>query len=258
MIPNNKTKVFISISSTPGNTGARFHNYYYKKYNLNNIYIPLKLHNLSNIRFLKDSNMLAGCLVSMPFKQKILKHVDQLDYISKRTNSVNTIKILNRKLIGYNTDYFGLKKILQKYKINNKKSVLLLGNGGMANTINILLKDLKFQNTMYSSRSKKKYVGWKIKNKKLINWKERGNFKNFNLLINATPIGMWNKNYLPISKKYLKNFEIIVDCAVNDNSPLKKECKKLKKKYISGKELSYYQALKQFKIYTGISIKNEY
>ena len=95
MIINNKTKLFLSISSTPGNTGAKFHNFYYKKYNFNNVYIPLKLKNLSKIKFLKDSNTIGGFSVSMPFKQKILKYIDKIDNISKRTKSVNTVKIIN-------------------------------------------------------------------------------------------------------------------------------------------------------------------
>ena len=122
MIINNKTKLFLSISSTPGNTGAKFHNFYYKKYNFNNVYIPLKLKNLSKINFLKNINSIGGFSVSMPFKQKILKYIDRLDDISRRTKSVNTVKIIDNKFHGFNTDYNGVKEILKKYKIYNKKS----------------------------------------------------------------------------------------------------------------------------------------
>ena len=113
MIINNQTKLFFSISSTPGNTGAKFHNFYYKKYNFNNIYIPLKLKNLSKIKFLKTTNTIGGFSVSMPFKQKILKYIDKIDNVSKRTQSVNTVKIINNKFYGFNTDYNGSKKYLK-------------------------------------------------------------------------------------------------------------------------------------------------
>ena len=65
---------------------------------------------------------------------------------------------------------------------------------------------------------------------------------------------MWNKNILPIPKKKLNNFKIFLDCAVNNNSKLKNASKILKKKYISGSELTKYQAKYQFKIYTGKNI----
>ena len=42
----------------------------------------------------------------------------------------------------------------------------------MANTIRVLLNDLKFKNINYSSRNKKKYSKWKIK-KFIINWMEK-------------------------------------------------------------------------------------
>lgn len=254
MIINNQTKLFFSISSTPGNTGAKFHNFYYKKYNFNNIYIPLKLKNLSKIKFLKTTNTIGGFSVSMPFKQKILKYIDKIDNVSKRTKSVNTVKIINNKFYGFNTDYNGVKEIFKKYRINNKKSVLLLGNGGMANTIRILLKDLNFKEINFSSRNKKKYKKWNIVKKDIIDWKNRGFSKKYDLLINATPLGMWNKNMLPVSPKTIQNFKIILDCAVNDNSKLKYYSQRLKKKYILGSELTKYQARHQFKIYTGKKI----
>ncbi len=256
MIINNKTKLFLSISSTPGNTGAKFHNFYYKKYNFNNVYIPLKLKNLSKIKFLKDSNTIGGFSVSMPFKQKILKYIDKIDNISKRTKSVNTVKIINNKFHGFNTDYTGVKELFKKYKINNKKKVLLLGNGGMANTIRILLKDLNFKKINFSSRNKKKYNKWNIAKENIINWEDRGLIKNYDLLINATPLGMWNKNILPVSLKSIQNFKIILDCAVNDSSKLKYYAKRLKKIYILGSELSKYQARYQFEIYTGKKIRS--
>ena len=251
---NNKTKLFLSISSTPGNTGSKFHNFYYKKLKLNNVYVPIKLNNLSNINFLKDNDSIGGFSVSMPFKEKIIQYIDKLDKISKKTKSVNTVKVEKNKFFGFNTDYYGVKEILKKYKIRNKKSVLLLGNGGMANTIRVLLNDLKFKNINYSSRNKKKYSKWKIKKKFIINWNGKDTSKKYDLLINATPLGMWNKNILPIPEKKLNNFKIFLDCAVNNNSKLKKASKILKKKYISGSELTKYQAKYQFKIYTGKNI----
>lgn len=254
---NNKTKLFLSISSTPGNTGAKFHNQYYKKYKLNNIYIPMKLKNLSKINFIKDTDTVAGLSVSMPFKQKIIPYLDKLDKVSKKTNSVNTVKVIKNKFFGFNTDYYGVHEILRKYKIKNNKSILLLGNGGMANTIRILLKDLKFNNINYSSRNKKRYNNWDIKKNDIIDWNKRGHIKKYDLLINATPLGMWNNNILPISSQNIRNFKIFLNCSVNEASVLKKECKRFNKKYISGMELSYYQAKQQFKIYTGINIENK-
>ena len=48
----------------------------------------------------------------------------------------------------------------------------------MANTIRVLLNDLKFKNINYSSRNKKKYSKWKIKKKFIINWNGKDTSKN--------------------------------------------------------------------------------
>ena len=57
-------------------------------------------------------NQLCGLNVTIPFKQKIIKHLDEIESNAKKINSVNTIKVENHKLIGYNSDIQGLKIVL--------------------------------------------------------------------------------------------------------------------------------------------------
>ena len=77
------------------------------------------------------------------------------------------------------------------------------------------------------------------------------------LIINTTPIGMQNKNILP--KKILKKQEhrYIIDLTINNKNKLSKIAKKLEINYVSGLEISLYQGLEQFKIYTNKIIKLE-
>ena len=71
-------------------------------------------------------------------------------------------------------------------------------------------------------------------------------------MVNATPIGMpLNNKKILINKNKIKNFEIVFDLPINKKSKLKFICLKNNLKYISGLEMSVYQGIKQFEIYTG-------
>ena len=91
ILPNNKTKKYISISSNPGNTGSYFHNTLFKKFNLNNVYIPCKITKLDSVKNFLLNFQISGCSVSMPFKERVTKFLDQKDKTVKITNNTNTI-----------------------------------------------------------------------------------------------------------------------------------------------------------------------
>ncbi len=61
IIPNNKSKIFISISASPGNTGSYFHNTLYQKLKLNNIYIPFKIKKVNFIKKFLLNLEISGC-----------------------------------------------------------------------------------------------------------------------------------------------------------------------------------------------------
>ena len=76
-----------------------------------------------------------GANISMPFKQKVLPYLDQLDESAQLMGSVNTIVQKDGRLTGYNTDGLGFLKSLPKtFSIKNKKLVLF-GAGGAARAI---------------------------------------------------------------------------------------------------------------------------
>ncbi len=254
--PNNKTSLCISLSAIPGNTGSKLHNSGYRILGLNYIYIPLKCTNHKEAIKIINNLEFKGCSLSMPLKQKLLSNIDFINKIAQRTGSINTILKKRKKLYGFNTDYYSLKRIINEKKLIKDK-VLLLGNGGVAKTSYEVLKDLKFKFIFLSSRDLRKYKSWSInKNSKLIEWKNRNKIKS-SLLINATPIGMKNatKEKIPITKSTVKRFKTIIDFTIHeDKNNLEKISKKLRINYISGYKLSFYQGVYQFRIYTGKKI----
>ena len=84
--------------------------------------------------------------MSMPYKTQVIQYIDKLDSIARNTKSVNTILNKNDILFGFNTDYYGIKKSIEKIKLNRNESVLIIGSGAMSiNSIHIL-KSMKIKN----------------------------------------------------------------------------------------------------------------
>ena len=98
-----------------------------------------------------------GVNVTIPYKQEVIKYLDELDESVVKTNTCNCIVNENDKLKGYNTDYFGFKFLIEEndIKVANRK-VAILGSGGTFNTVKSLMQDLGAKEVYCISREKKK------------------------------------------------------------------------------------------------------
>jgi shikimate dehydrogenase len=250
MIINNQTKIFISISRFPGSTGALLHNTGYKIQNLNCVYLPFECKKESQLKSIINNNNFSGISVSMPFKDKVIKYLDKLDKYALKTKSVNTIIKKNGSINGFNTDYFALKRIFKNknLKIN---SATIIGNGSTSRTVFEILKELKVKKIFLTARNQKKYNSWKFYNStELIKWKKRSDIIS-DIMINCTPMGMKDKNILPLNLRSKKQFKLIVDLPINQKTKLSKISKKLNIKYIDGQYISLLQGIEQYRLYNG-------
>lgn len=85
-----------------------------------------------------------GFNVTSPHKNNIVKYIEEMDDFSKKVGSVNTVKILNGKSYGYNTDAYGFLKGLGDLKEDvSGKHILVLGSGATSKVVINVLIDLK-------------------------------------------------------------------------------------------------------------------
>ena len=248
----NGPQLCISIAKRPGLYGTTIHNAGYQALGLNFFYKAFGTNDLEGAIHGVRALGIRGCSVSMPFKEKVIPLLDELDILAKKSQAVNTIVNENGSLIGYNTDVVGIKQCLQPLKIQKKKKILLLGSGGISRAFLVALRNLKLNDIIITNRTlKKSQTLAKEFDTHFIKWSERNNF-NADMIINATSVGMSpNDNLMPISKNQIMNTEILMDVVASPvNTKLIKFAKKYKKFTISGPELSFYQACAQFKLYT--------
>jgi len=213
-----------------------------------------------------------GINVTIPHKTEIIKYLDELSDEAKRIGAVNTLKKINNKWIGYNTDVYGLLYPLEKYfqKIN---TCLVLGSGGAAKAaIFGILKRIKPKQLTLLSRSRKKSELLKQTYKEINSLSKiyTDDVTNINeylnsmdLIVNATSVGMYpNINESIITKSFdLKKNAIVYDLIYNPlETKLLKQVKETSPDCITinGLPMLVAQAVKAVEIWTGktISVEN--
>jgi shikimate dehydrogenase len=91
---------------------------------------------------LSSNSFLKGLNVTIPYKQQVLQYVTGTTGAVKEIGAANTIKIIQDKLIAYNTDVIGFENsFIKKLKSSHKKA-LILGTGGSSKAVQYVLKKL--------------------------------------------------------------------------------------------------------------------
>lgn len=200
-----------------------------------------------------------GINVTIPYKTEVIKF---LDYISKEAEgigAVNTIKFSENRLSGYNTDYIGFGKMLEKFEVEVKDSIcVVLGSGGAAKAVIQYVSDNKCKKLYIVSRNPQK-LSSEFSKFEVIDYKELENLKNGDVIINCTPKGMFpNIGVSPARKEVVARFKAAVDLIYNPfETEFLKYARESKIKAISGLYMLVGQAVASEEIWNDVSIDEE-
>lgn len=156
----------------------------FKSENLQYSYVNFDLQSINELSLIiSDNSNLKGLNVTIPYKEQVMPLLDKVDKRAKKIGAVNTIKITkNKKLKGYNTDYYGFKNSLGPHLKSHHKKALILGTGGASKAVAYALKNLKITYD-FVSRSKKEGVTF------LYSDLTDAIISDYTIIINCTPIG---------------------------------------------------------------------
>jgi shikimate dehydrogenase len=126
---------------------------------------------------------LVGLNVTVPYKEVVIPYLDELDESAAQIGAVNTIKILEGKTKGYNTDFIGFRGTLQRfYPVESGGKALVLGTGGAAKAVWAALKALGIAYASVSRNPQENGLGYAAITPEVL--------QAYSLIINTTPVGM--------------------------------------------------------------------
>lgn len=125
-----------------------------------------------------------GVNITVPYKRRAAVICDKLSDIAKRSNAVNLILCRpDGSLYGENTDYGGFLALARRNQISfREKKIAIFGSGGAAHTVAAAVKDAGAREIALVSR------------KSPITFTDIASYGDADILVNATPVGMWPKN----------------------------------------------------------------
>ena len=133
------TFIYGSFAENPGNNGAKFFNYAFEKYGINAIYKPFKTTDTKGaveaVRVLNFS----GAAFTSPHKERVIEYLDYVDLVAKLIGSVNTVVRKGDDLYGYNTDWVGVRSVLEG---KGYTEMGIIGKGGFSKTVQYVCSGL--------------------------------------------------------------------------------------------------------------------
>jgi shikimate dehydrogenase len=213
----NPKKTYCVIGDPIGHSlSPQIHNFVFKNLNLLLDYEKIQVTPDNLAEFVQETRRIGrpGFNITIPHKELIIPHLDEVDPLAKRVGAVNTVLNREGRLIGFNSDIYGCKTALERNNWTPKGLVILIGAGGAARAViealaslgtnRLILFDLIKQRTEKLKNDFQTVHSMDIQVGSLDNDDLEANIKNVDLLINATPVGMWpNIDRIPIPQPEL-------------------------------------------------------
>ena len=154
-------------------------------------YINFEIPDINNFPEIIQANPnLHGLNVTIPYKEKVIPYLDELDKQAAAIGAVNVIKIIRNKggkpkLIGYNSDIIGFTQSIQPLLQSHHKKALILGTGGASKAVFHGLKNLGIEAKFVSRTARFGMLTYEELNAEII--------KEYTVIVNCTPVGMYPK-----------------------------------------------------------------
>lgn len=194
------------------------------------------------------SKGLIGLNVTIPFKELVIKELDEVDTTANALGAVNTIVLENQRLKGYNTDVFGISMSIEALDIEPCKA-LVFGSGGASKAVVNVLKNKGFSPIILSRNSSSDSYD-------NLSAEEAADCR---FWVNCTPVGTVGvqPNLLPLPFAVLNEEFAIFDLVYKPNpTPLMTEALQRGAKVIGGEKMLTEQARKSWQLFHDAYYKN--
>mgnify|MGYP000872839406 CR=1 FL=1 len=201
-----------------------------------------------------------GISVTIPYKINVMQYLDDIDYTVRILGAINTIKVNEKgKLLGNNTDWYGLFRIMSEYSRKEYRNAFIFGSGGAARAAIFACDKMGFSTSVLY----RKYPNISKNSEDLLKLSEKMNFemlsyeegikkiKNADIIINTTPVGTQNHDSYPFNISLIENCDfsgkLFIDAVYFPiRTPLMNFFSSKKAFVIDGLWMMIYQGIKAF------------
>jgi 3-dehydroquinate dehydratase/shikimate dehydrogenase len=247
-----RTRVYGVIGDPIGHSfSPLLHNTAFHARKLDAVFVPFLVRNLRDFLGAMEGFGVAGISVTIPHKETILRSLDDCDPLAARIGAVNTVVARGHgRLYGYNTDYVGVLRSLERRMRLAGSRVLLFGAGGAARAAAFALAQAGSIVCLCARRPERaralaRAVGGQVVARADLT------HEFFDAIVNCTPIGMHPRGGSPLESAEL-NCRIVMDMVYR---PRETELLQLASRkgieVISGLEMFLAQGFAQYEIWTG-------
>ncbi len=164
--------------------------YFTEKFSKENINARYDLFSIESIGLLEglldEVENLKGFNVTIPYKQKVISFLDELDEQAREIGAVNVVRVTygetgKRRLKGFNSDAYGFTESIKPLIKPTHKKALVLGSGGASKAVIYSLKKLGIEPVVVSRHPEDGQLGYGELATKM---------SEFTTIVNASPVGM--------------------------------------------------------------------
>lgn len=258
------TQIYGVIGDPIGQSlSPNIHDPLFQNAGLNAVFLPFLVKDLSAFieKFVHPRTQEAGLdfgglSVTMPHKLAIIELLDELDESASKAGAVNTVKVEDGKLIGFNTDADGFLEPLKRCVRDLKNlKIAIFGSGGAARACLSALAENGAEITVFArnaaaAESLRNDVKYSV-----AGLRDGNDLSGFDIIVNATPIGMRGEleRVSPMPEAKFSEGQIVYDLVTKaTDTPLLATARKAGAEVIPGIEMLISQGLRQFEIWTGL------
>ena len=223
----------------------------FRRENVNAVYLGLHAKTIDDLLNCTRDIPISGLSITMPYKEAIVKHLDNADALTTKSGACNTvIRAQDGRLYGFNTDVAGVIRPLEQRLTLAAAKVLVLGAGGAARAAVFGLRERGAEVFILNrTPAPAQKLARQAKAKTI----KRADLRKlqFDVIINATSVGMGNSKESPLNEKEIKSRFLLEMVYTAPETRLAKLARAKGVEVISGVEMFVHQGARQFEIWTG-------
>jgi 3-dehydroquinate dehydratase / shikimate dehydrogenase len=223
----------------------------FRRETVNAVYLALHAKSLKDLMACINDIPLRGLSITMPYKQDMVALLSNSDALTRQIGACNTVvRAQDGKLYGFNTDVAGIVTPLEQRLTLHGAKILVLGAGGVARAAVFGLKN-KGAEVFITNRTPEK--GQALARQAKAKYMKRADVakSSFDVIINATPVGMGTNRQSPLEEKELNTKYLFELVYVPAETKLTKMARAKNIEVIPGLEMFVQQGARQFEIWTG-------